>query len=98
MNILVSNYTNKHIIFNKGEYVGHLEPTREEILKTTESPDAPTMHSITTENMTSEKVEPDTIKPPHHKLKQHIEARLTTLLKNMTLSLHKMKHLLEPHF
>ena len=27
INILVSNYTNKHITFNKGEYVGHLEPT-----------------------------------------------------------------------
>ena len=26
VNILVSNYTNKHITFNKGEYVGHLEP------------------------------------------------------------------------
>ena len=24
--ILVSNYTNKHLIFNKGEYIGHLEP------------------------------------------------------------------------
>ena len=24
-NVLVSNYTNKHITFNKGEYVGHLE-------------------------------------------------------------------------
>ena len=27
VNILVSNYTNKHITFNKVEYVGHLEPT-----------------------------------------------------------------------
>ena len=27
VNILVSDYTNKHITFNKGEYVGHLEPT-----------------------------------------------------------------------
>ena len=27
VNILVSNYTNKHITFNKGKYVGHLEPT-----------------------------------------------------------------------
>ena len=26
VNVLVSNYTNKHITFNKGEYVGHLEP------------------------------------------------------------------------
>ena len=27
VNILVSNYKNKHITFNKGEYIGHLEPT-----------------------------------------------------------------------
>ena len=26
VNILVSNYTNKHVTFNKGEYIGHLEP------------------------------------------------------------------------
>ena len=49
MNILVSNYTNKHIMFNKGEYIGHLEPTIEEIPQTTENPDVPTVHSITTE-------------------------------------------------
>ena len=24
--MIMSNYTNKHIMFNKGEYVGHLEP------------------------------------------------------------------------
>ena len=27
VNILESNYTNKHIMINKGEYIGHLEPT-----------------------------------------------------------------------
>ena len=27
VNVLVSNYTNKHLIFNKGEYVGCLSPT-----------------------------------------------------------------------
>ena len=26
INILVSNYTNKHLTFHKGEYIGHLEP------------------------------------------------------------------------
>ena len=31
VNILVSNYTYKHITFNKGEYVGYLEPTIEDI-------------------------------------------------------------------
>ena len=50
MNILVSNYTNKHVTFNKGEYVGCLELTMEEISQTTENPDVSTaMHSITTE-------------------------------------------------
>ena len=50
VNILVSNFTNKQVTFNKGEYVGHLEPTIEEIPQTTESPDALTTHSITTKN------------------------------------------------
>ena len=27
VNILVSNYTNKHVTFKKGGYIGHLEPT-----------------------------------------------------------------------
>ena len=27
INILVSNYTNMHVTFNKGEYIEHLEPT-----------------------------------------------------------------------
>ena len=31
VHILVSNYTNKNIMFNKGEYVGQLEPTIEDI-------------------------------------------------------------------
>ena len=26
VNILVSNYTNKHLTIHKGEYIGHLEP------------------------------------------------------------------------
>ena len=26
VNILISNYTNKHLTFHKGEYVGHFEP------------------------------------------------------------------------
>ena len=26
VNVLVSNYTNNHLMFHKGEYIGHLEP------------------------------------------------------------------------
>ena len=51
----------------------------EEIPQTTDSPYALTTHSITTK-MTLEKAELYTFKPPHHKLKQHIETRLTVLL------------------
>ena len=29
VNILVLNYSNKHVTFNKGKYVGHLEQTME---------------------------------------------------------------------
>ena len=39
------------------------------------------MHSITTEKVTAEKVVHDSFKPPHHKLKENIEAKLTELLK-----------------
>ena len=30
VNVLVSNYTNKHIMFNKGEYIGCLAPAIED--------------------------------------------------------------------
>ena len=81
VNILMSNYTNKHITFNKGEYIGCLESMLEEIPQSTENLDAPTIYSFTTERMTTEKVELDTFKPSHHKLKQNIETKLTESLK-----------------
>ena len=33
VNVFISNYTNKHITFNKGEHVGHLELPIEEMQK-----------------------------------------------------------------
>ena len=71
----MSNYTNKQITFNKEEYIGHLEPPIEEIPQYPATFDVPTMHRITTERMMAEKVELDTFKPPHHKLKQNIERK-----------------------
>ena len=52
--ILVSNYSNKHITFNKEEYVGHLEPAIENI-EERKNPrfqanlDSQTTNSITTQ-------------------------------------------------
>ena len=53
VNILVSNYSNKHVTFNKGEYVGHLEPTIDNIVEAKnlylhENPDVHTTRSVTT--------------------------------------------------
>ena len=70
----------EHIMFNR-EYVGHLEPAREDIdeemnLHFQANPDAHATNSITTQRMMAEQVEPDAFEPPHHKLKPSIEAKL----------------------
>ena len=49
VNILVSNYTNKHIMFNKSEYVGHLEPAIEDNMDS----DLPSHAQLDTHSMNS---------------------------------------------
>ena len=56
------------------------------------------MHSITTERMTAEKVEPNTFKPPHHKLMPHIKIKLTELLKEYDSQFAQDETSMEPHF
>ena len=85
IDILVSNYTNKHITFNKGEYVGHLEPAIEDNedsdLPFHTQPDTHSKNSVTTQWMMAEQIEPDTSHPPHHKLKSSIKSKLDAVLK-----------------
>ena len=38
--------------------------------------------------MMAEKVEPDTFKPPYHKLRKDIETKLEELLKGIPISVH----------
>ena len=63
VNILVSNYTNKHITFNKGEYIGYLEPT---IIDDTKIEDSEThsTHCVTFQKMMAEKLQPDILTHP----------------------------------
>ena len=61
VNILVSNYTNKHLTFHKGEYIGHLEPV---VLDYMDQKDAHHANSVTLKKMMSETVTPDTFNPP----------------------------------
>ena len=64
VNILISNYSNKHVTFNKREHIGHLENVDEENSHAHETSDAHTMNSVTTEKMMSEQVEPDKFELP----------------------------------
>ena len=61
VNVLVSNYTNKHLTFHKGEYIGHLEPT---VLGSTDEREIHQANSVTLKKMMSETVTPDTFDPP----------------------------------
>ena len=79
VNILVSNYTNKHITFSKGEYTGHLEPTITEDT-TIDQPDTHSPNSVTLQKMMAEQVQPNIFDPPHYKLKPGIQSKLDVLL------------------
>ena len=85
VNVLVSNYTNKHIKFNKGQYIGHLQPTMEDSVTSDtqvhNQPDAHSTNSVTLQKMMAEQVQPDAFNPLHHKLRLSIESKLDALLK-----------------
>ena len=80
VNILVSNYTNKHLTFNKGEYIGYLEPTITDDT-TIDQTEADQTNSITLQKMMAEQVKPDVFDPSCHKLTTNIQNKLDTLLK-----------------
>ena len=61
VNILVSNYTNKHLTFHKGEYIGNLKPA---VLDSTDQRDIHHTNSVTLKKMMSETVTPDAFNPP----------------------------------
>ena len=77
VNILISNYTNKHLTFHKGEYIGHLELI---VLDSTDQGETHQTNSITLKKMMSETVTPDTFDPPQHKLSAPIQDNLKLLL------------------
>ena len=70
VNILVLNYTNKHLTFHKGEYIGHLEPA---VLDTTDQQESHQTNSVTLKKMMSETVTPDTFNPPCHELSTAVQ-------------------------
>ena len=78
--ILVSIYTNKHVTFHKGEYVGYLEPALTDDT-TIDQTEAHHTNSLMLQKMKAEQVKPDVFNPPCHKLTTNIQNKLDTLLK-----------------
>ena len=77
VNILVSNYTNKHLTFHKGEYIGHLEPA---VLDSTDQQKTHQTNSVTLKKMMSETVTPDIFNLPCHELSTAVLNDLELLL------------------
>ena len=67
VNVLVSNYTNKHLTFHRGEYVRHLEPVVMDN-NTIEQTETHQTNNKTLKKMMAETVTPDTFNPPCHEL------------------------------
>ena len=80
INILISNNTNKHLTFYKGEYIRHLEPA---VIDNTTIDEKEThqTNSIMLQKMMAEKVTPNIFNPPCHTLSNNIQHDLDTLLK-----------------
>ena len=77
VNILVPNYTNKHLTCHKGEYIGHLEPA---VMDSVDQPETHQTNSITLKKMMSETVTPDAFNPPCHELSKAVQNDLDLLL------------------
>ena len=92
VNVLVSNYINKHIKCNKGDHLGCLDPTIEDSMTSDtqihNQPDAHSTNSITLQKMMAEQVQPDTFNPLHHKLRPSIESKLDALQKEYASQSH----------
>ena len=77
VNILVSNYTNKHLTFHKGEYIGHLKPV---VLDSTDQQETHQANSMTLKKMISETITPDTFNPPCNEFSAAVQDNLKLLL------------------
>ena len=86
VNILVSNYTNKHNTFNNREYIGCLEPADN---MSSDQSDTHIPNTVTLPKMMAEQVQLDTFNPPCHKLRPGIKSKLNTLLEEYALQFAK---------
>ena len=96
VNILVSNYTNKHLMFHKGKYIAHLEPAVMDN-NTIDQQETHQANSVTLKKMMAEMVTPDTFNPPCHELSTAVQNDLDLLLREYESQFERMKLQLGPH-
>ena len=84
LHIIVANYTNKHVTLNKGQCIGHMEPTINSMPQTS-------VNSIITQKMMDEQVQPDTFKPPLHNLSPEIKQSPDKIMETFKYQLHEMR-------
>ena len=77
VNIIVSNYTNKHLTFHKGKYIGHLKPLEQD---STDQGETHQANSVTLKKMMSKTVTSDTFNPPCHEISPTVQNSLKLLL------------------
>ena len=73
LHVLITNYTHKHVMFNKGQCIGHIEPSIGHMLQTT-------INSLNTQKVLDEHVQPDTFTPPLNTLSDDVRKSLNQLL------------------
>ena len=73
--IIVANYANKHVTFNKGQCIGHMELPIINMSQTS-------VNSVTTQKMMDEQVQLGTFKSPLHKLSSEVKESLDKLLES----------------
>ena len=78
LHILVANYTNKHVKLNKGQCIGHIEPSIDQMPQTS-------INSLTTQKMIDEHIQPYTFTPPLHTLPGDVRKSLNQLLETVIL-------------
>ena len=76
LHILVANYTNKHVKFNKGQCIGHIKPSIDYMPQTS-------INSLTTQKMLDKHVQSDTFTLPLHTIPADVRKSLNHLLETL---------------
>ena len=87
LHIIVVNYTNKHLTFNKGQCIGHMDLPIDNMSQTS-------FNSVITQGMKDEQVLPDTFKSALHNLSSEVKWSLDKLLESFSTNSQKMKQVL----